>query len=146
MVAELIGTVPVMRMIPKKWEIRRDPFKLSTLTWHDSCVLIFLASCRNPRKAVISSTAKSTAFAYLSAVKKFLENNGIDTDFFENSQYFRNAKTGMVNAYRAELNRDEGDPSRLSITVDMIMGYNAQTRKQLGKKYGLAQLAVHTAL
>jgi hypothetical protein len=101
-----------------------------------------LASCRNPRKAVISSTA----FAYLSAVEKFLENNEIDTDFFENSQYIRNTKAGMLNAYRAELNRDEGDPSRLSITVDMIMGYNAQTRKQLGKKYGLAQLAVHTAL
>jgi hypothetical protein len=44
----------------------------------------------------------------------------------------------MLNAYRAELNRDEGDPSRLAITVDMIMGYDAQTEKQLGKKYGLA--------
>ena len=49
----------------------------------------------------------------------------------------------MVNAYRAELNRDEGDPSRLAITVDMIMGYDAQTKKRLGKTYGLAQLAVH---
>jgi hypothetical protein len=27
----------------------------------------------------------------------------------------------------------------------MIMGYDAQIRKQLGKKYGLAQLAAHTA-
>jgi hypothetical protein len=87
----------------------------------------------------------STAFAYLSAVRKFLEDNGIDTDFFENSQYIRNTKAGMVNAYRAELNRDEGDPSRLAITVDMIVGSDIQTRKQLGEKYGLAQLAVHTA-
>ena len=43
------------------------------------------------------------------------------------------------------MNTDEEDPSRLAITVDMIMGYNAQTKKQLGKNYGLAQLAVHTA-
>ena len=140
-VAELIGTDPLMRMIPKEWEIRRDPFKLSTLTWRESCMLAFLASCRDPQKAVIPSTA----FAYLSAVRKFLEENGIDTDFFENSQYIRNTKAGMVNAYRAELNRNEGDPSRLAITVDMIVGSDTQTRKQLGEKYGLAQLAVHTA-
>ena len=117
MVAELIGTDPLMQMIPKEWEIRRDPFKLSTLTWHESCMLAFLASCRDPKKAVILSTA----FANLSAVRKFLEDNGIDTVFFENSQYIRNTKAGMINAYRAELNRDEGDPSSLAITVDMIM-------------------------
>ena len=113
--------------------------QLSTLTWRELCMLAFLASCRDPQKAVIPSTA----FAYLSAVRKFLEDNGIDTDFFENSQYIRNTKAGMVNAYRAELNRDK--PSRLAITVDMIVGSDIQTRKQLGEKYGLAQLAVHTA-
>jgi hypothetical protein len=51
----------------------------------------------------------------------------------------------MVNAYRAELNRDEGDSSRLAITIDMKLGYDAQTKRQLGEKYGLAQLAVHIA-
>jgi len=117
-VAELIGTDPLMQMIPKEWEIRRDPFKLSTLTWHESCMLAFLAACRDPKKAVM---ILSTAFANLSAVRKFLEDNGIDTVFFENSQYIRNTKAGMINAYRAELNRDEGDPSSLAITVDMIM-------------------------
>ena len=60
-VAELIDTDPLMRMIPKEWEIRRDPFKLSTLTWHQSCMLAILASCSDPKKAVIPSTA----FAYL---------------------------------------------------------------------------------
>ena len=74
-VAELIGTDPWMRMIPKELEIRRDSFKLSTLTWHESCMLAFLASCRDPKKAVIPSTA----FAYPSAFRKFLEDNGIDT-------------------------------------------------------------------
>ena len=92
---------------------------------------------------VAKAVIPSTVFAYPSAVRKFLEGNGIDTDFFENSQYIRNTKAGILKPYRAELNRDEGDPSRLAITVDMIMGYDAQTKKQLGKKYGLAQL--HTA-
>jgi len=55
-------------------------------------MLAFLASCRDPKKAAIPSTA----FAYLSAFRNFLENNGIDTDFFENSQYIRNTKAGMV--------------------------------------------------
>ena len=94
-----------MQMIPKEWEIRRDPFKLLTLTWHESC--------RDPKKAVIPSTAS----AYLSAVRNFFEDNGIDTDFFENSQYIRNTKAGMINVYRAELNRDEGDPSS---TIEII--------------------------
>jgi hypothetical protein len=138
-VVELIGTDSLIRMIPKEWEIRKDLFKLSTLTWRESSMLAFLASCRDPQKAVIPSTA----FAYLSAVRKFLEDNGIDTDFFENLQYIRNTKAGMVNAYRAELNRDK--PSRLAITVDMIVGSDIQTKKQLGEKYGLVQLAVHTA-
>ena len=35
---------------------------------------------RDPERVVFPSTA----FAYLWAVKKFLEENGIDTDFFEN--------------------------------------------------------------
>ena len=34
---------------------------------------------RDPERVVFPSTA----FAYLWAVKKFLEENGIDTDFFE---------------------------------------------------------------
>lgn len=140
-VAEKIGTDPLMRMIPKEWEIRVDCFKLSTLTWYESCMLAFLASCRDPEKAVIPNTA----FAYLSAVRKFLEENGIDTKFFESSQYIRNTKMGMVNAYRVESNSDARDSERLAITIDTIVGFDAHTREQLGSKYGLAQLAVHTA-
>lgn len=35
------------------------------------------------------------------------------------SQYIRNTECGMVNAYRAEMNRHEEDPACLAITIDM---------------------------
>lgn len=90
-------------------------------------MLAFLASCRDPDRAVIPSTA----FVYLAAVRKFLEENGIDTNFFDNFQYIRNTKAGMLYAFRAEMNSDVRDTERLAVTVDMIMGYNAYTRSHL---------------
>jgi hypothetical protein len=138
-VAENIGTDPLMRTIPKSWECRLDKFRLSTLTWQESCMLAFLASCRDAGQAV----TPITAFIYLSAVRKFLEDNGIDVKFFERSQYIRNTKCGMVNAYRAEVNKEDKDPERLAITIDMIMGQDRNLRGKPG--YGIVQLAVHTA-
>ena len=138
-VAENIGTDPLMRIIPKTWKNRMDKFKLSTLTWQESCMLVFLASCRDAGQTV----TPKTAFLYLSAIRKFLEDNGIDVKFFERSQYIRNTKCGMVNAYRAEMSRDEADPARLAITIDMIMQQDKNLRESQG--YGIAQMAVHTA-
>ena len=71
------------------------------------------------------------SFRVLAAVRKFLEENGIDTNFFDNSQYIRNTKAGMLYAFRAEMNSDVRDTERLAVTVDMIMGYNAYTRSHL---------------
>ena len=48
-----------------------------------------------------------------------------------------------MNAYRAEMNRDEADPARLAITIDMIMQQDKNLRESQG--YGIAQMAVHTA-
>ena len=84
-----------------------------------------------------------TAFLYLSAIRKFLENNGVDVKFFERSQYIANTKVGMVNTYRAEMNRDVKDPERLQVSIDMIVGYDRHLRAT--RDYGLMQLAVHTA-
>ena len=136
-VAEYIGTDPLMRIIPKTWEHRMDKFRLSTLTWQESCMLAFLASCRDAGQTV----TPKTAFLYLSAVRKFLEDNGIDVKFFERSQYIRNTKCGMVNAYRAEMNRDVADPARLAITIDMIMQQDRNLRESPG--YGVAQMALY---
>ena len=81
-VAEYIGTDTLMRTIPKSWKYRLDKFRLSTLTWQESCMLAFLASCRDAGQAV----TPRTAVIYLSAVHKFLEDNGIDVNkFFERS-------------------------------------------------------------
>ena len=103
-------------------------------------MLAFLASCRDEEQTV----TPKTAFIYLSAIRKFLEDNGIDVKFFERSQYIRNTKCGMVNAYRAEINKDEADPARLALTIDMIMRQDKNLREIKG--YGIAQMAVHTAM
>ena len=50
----------------------------------------------------------------------------------------------MVNAYRAEMNRNEADPARLGITIDMIMRQDKNLRESKG--YGIAQMAEHTAI
>ncbi len=41
----------------------------------------------------------------------------------------------MVNAYRAEVNKEERDPERLVITIDMIMGQYRNLRGKQG--YGI---------
>lgn len=138
-VADSIGTDPLMRMIPRDWVHRKDGFRMSTLTWRESCMLAFLASCRDSKKAV----SPKTAFGYLSAVRKFLEENGIDIKFLDNSQYIRNTKAGMVNAYRAEVNIDERDSERLAVSVDMIVGNDKYLQHK--SNYGIAQRAVYVA-
>ena len=139
-VAEHIGTDPLMRIIPSSWlSPRTDQFRLSTLSWPESCMLAFLASCRDFGQVV----TPQTAFLYLSAIRKFLENNGVDVKFFEGSQYIQNTKSGMVHAYRAEMNKDVKDPERLQISIDMIIRHDAYLRRSTD--YGLVQLAVHTA-
>lgn len=137
--AGLIGTDPLMRIIPSSWMSRTDKFRLSTLSWPESCMLAFLASCRDFGQVV----TPQTAFLYLSAVRKFLENNGVDVKFFDGSQYIKNTKSGMVHTYRAEMNKDVKDPERLQISIDMIIGHDAYLRRSAD--YGLVQLAVHTA-
>lgn len=67
--------------------------------------------------------APRTASSYLSAVKKYLENQGVDTKFFKHSQYIRNTKQGITIAYRIQTNRTSLDATRLPITIDMILVY-----------------------
>jgi hypothetical protein len=65
--------------------------------------------------------APRTVSSYLSAVKEYLENEGVDTKFFKHSQYIRNTKQGLTLAYRVETNKTSLDAARLPITADMII-------------------------
>jgi hypothetical protein len=103
-------------------------------------MLAFLASCRDAGQTV----QPQTAFAYLSAVKKFFQVNGVDVQFFHNSHYIQNTKAGMLNAYRVMANRDDQDSTRLPISNGMIQEYNGHLR-QILPHYGIVQLAVYTA-
>jgi hypothetical protein len=73
--------------------------------------------------------APRTVSSYLSAVKNYLENQGVDTKFFKHSQYIRNTKQGLTLAYRVQTNRASLDATRLPITADMILLYHKTTAK-----------------
>ena len=47
------------------------------MTWPEACMTVLLVSFTIGR-----ALAPRTAFSYLSAVKKYLENEGVDTKFF----------------------------------------------------------------
>ena len=117
-VAESIGTDPCMKTIPLEWQNRTDRFQHSTMTWPEACMTILLVSFTIGR-----ALAPRTVSSYLSAVKKYLENEGVDTKFFKNSQYIRNTKQGLTLAYRVETNKTSLDAARLPITADMIILY-----------------------
>ena len=118
-VAKLIGTDNTMRLIPPVWTNRIDSFKNSSMSWPEACMVTFLQSTVGPPHPV----APDSACNYLSAVRKYLENEGVDIKFFHNSQYIRNTKMGMAQLYRVIHNAHPRDSERLSVTIDMIIGY-----------------------
>jgi len=112
-----------MRTIPREWENRSDDLARSTITWPEACMVALIASfTQGPRPL-----APRTTSSYMSGVKKYLENQGVDTTFFGNSQYIKNTKRGIVQHYRAANNRTAGDAKRIPITADMILEYYAHT-------------------
>ena len=67
----------------------------------------------------------TTAFNYLSAIRKFLQNGGVATDFMATSQYIRNTKAAMKIAYRTETGITVKDTVRLPVSMDMIQDHHA---------------------
>ena len=137
-VALEIGTDPCMRIIPREWHEREDLFQGTTLTWPEACIVILLVSFAEPGQVV----APRTAGVYVSAVKKFLQNNGVDTQFMVQSQYIRNTKAGLAQLHRIQTNRTDADRERIAITNDMIRVYYIHVA---GAHPTLKQQAVYTA-
>lgn len=71
------------------------------------------------------SLAPCTISTYLSGVRKYLENEGVDTRLMNKSPYMRNTKQGLAQYYRAYSNRITGDRERLPVTAKMIRNYYA---------------------
>ena len=67
----------------------------------------------------------TTAFNYLSAIRKFLQNGGVATDFMATSQYIRNTKAAMKIVYRIETGITVKYTVRLPVYMDMIQGHHA---------------------
>ena len=84
--------------------------------------MVFVASALQQQKPLASRTIST----YLSGVRKYLENKGVDTRFMNKSQYIRNTKQGLAQYYRARTNQTTGDWERMQVTSDMIGSYYAQ--------------------
>ena len=55
--------------------------------------------------------------------QKVPPNQGVDTSFFNKSQYIANTKAGSAQQYRVTTNRTAKDATRLPVTADMIITY-----------------------
>jgi hypothetical protein len=64
--------------------------------------------------------APITTSTYLSGVRKYLQNNGVDTQIFDSSQYIRQTRQGIANYYRSVINETAADRKRIPITLDLI--------------------------
>ena len=137
-VTDRIGTDPRMQTVPDEWHHRTDDLRTTTITWEEACIVIFVASALQQTKPL----APRTISTYLSGVRKYLENEGVDTRFMNKSQYIRNTKQGLAQYYRAYTNQTTGDRERMPVTADMIRHYYAPH----AANPTIAQQAVHTAM
>ncbi len=133
-----IGTDPLMRRKNPVWRAGDLSFAKTTITWEETCILAFLESTRHAPNKV----PPKTAFNYLSAVRKFLQDGGVSTTFMDNSQYIRNTKAAMKIAYRVKTGITEKDTVRMPVSMDMIQGHNATVPRE---SYTVVDLAVYTA-
>jgi hypothetical protein len=121
-VAAKIGTDPCMRMIPREWNTRTDAFAHSTITWQEACMVVLLTSFLLPK-----ILAPRTVGTYMSGVKKYLQNQGVSTAFFQGSQYILNTTAALAHEYRRQANRTAQDAIRMPITMDMILSYHTHS-------------------
>ena len=130
-----IGMNPFMRSKNPVWLAGDLSFANTTVTWEETCIL---ASTRHkPNKL-----PPATAFNYLSAVRKFLQNGGVSTEFMDNSQYIRNAKAAMKIAYRVKTGITAKDTVRLPVSMDMVQDHHSAVQRG---RYTAIDLAVYTA-
>ena len=138
-IAEKIGTNPTMTIVPPTWRTRTDDLADSTISWPEACMVVYLATSTQPGYELTPQSAS----VYLSGVRKFLERQGVDTTFMDNSQYLRNTKQGLAQHYRMTVNATTGDKERIPVTRDMITLFHKVTTQG---KPTVAQQAVYTAM
>lgn len=123
-IATKIGTNPTMTIVPPTWTKRTDDLANSTISWPGACMVVYLSTSTQPGYEL----SPQSASVYLSGVRKFLERQGVDTSFMDNSQYLRNTKQGLAQHYRMTVNITSGDKERIPVTRDMIMLFHRVTQ------------------
>ena len=64
-VTDKIGTDPRMQTVPDEWHHRTDELRTTTITWEESCIVIFVASALQQQKPL----APRTISTYLSGAE-----------------------------------------------------------------------------
>ena len=94
-----IGTDPRM---PDEWHHRTDKLRTTTITWEVGCIVVFVASALQQQKPL----APCTISTYLSGVRKYLENEGVDTSNGQNDpKLLRSARSQSNHCPKRSLHR-----------------------------------------
>jgi len=134
---DFVGTNGSLSVIPPEWHAANRMKNAIPRPWREDCVTTFLTWLRcDPR-----SVTPKTAFGYLSAVRFFLINSGVDVSFL-NSTFVRSTKLGMMNVWRLQPGNTVADRRALPLSVDMILG----TRASFPVPLGLQDLTTFTAM
>jgi len=132
-----LGTTSTLSRIPPEWHAANRSKIAIPRPWREDCVTIFLTWLRcDPR-----SVTPKTAFNYLSAVRFFLINAGIDVSFLS-STFVRSTKLGMVNLWRLQPGNTVAARRALPLSIDMILA----TRDAFRRPLSLQDLSTFTAM
>ena len=132
-----IGTDVTMSIIPPAWtRVYTHPLVIHH-PWKECCVTLFLSWLRRTGSMVIPRTA----FGYLSAVRYFLLNNGIDVSFLE-SQYVKSTKAGMQKQWEVLPGNSKEERKNIPIAIHMIM----TTKRSYKLPLSTRNLAMYTAM
>jgi hypothetical protein len=108
------GTNPLMTIIPPEWE-ESAPHNLSFVM---SILTGFLSYMVNDNEG--EPVSAGSAENYLSAVRKLLEDSGVDVSFMKNNAILRATKKGIKNEWTAIPGNSKASRATYCATIDMI--------------------------
>ena len=112
-----LGADPRLTHPPAEWStLQLSDSSLFSRPWNESCVTLFLVSLCDGDAGVIPGTA----FSYLSAVRFFLLNSGVDVSFLS-SPFIQSTKSGLVHVWRARPDTSVASRRCQPISLDLLL-------------------------
>jgi len=113
----IVGTNPTMSMIPKEWfqmaavRAHPHPFNITVLAG-------FLTYCTNDNGG--KPTCCSSAINYLSAVRKYQIDCGLDVHYYDTSAVLKAARKGLTNEWIGLPGHMKIDTTSIPVSPDML--------------------------